>query len=379
MMFSRPPIDRIAFLNISWYAILIVAAIVLGLFIANREEHRLQLPQDTALDLALWGIPLAVIGARLYFVFFQWDYFSDDLLSIFDIKSGGLAIFGGILGGLLAARIVSGRKNVPMSSILDMVAPSLLIGQAIGRWGNYINMEAFGMRIYDEALQFFPFGVEIPVGNVWYWQMATFFYESAWCLLAFLVLWALRTRTERKGDAFFFYLLLYCMERTVVEGLRDDSLTFYNEFVRVSQIFSAIACLVVIVLFFRRQKASLHRIATLVASCIGFATVFIGEFERGAYAALLFPFAQILLVAMLLFGAVSFLFALIRRVPFSRTLLQLLVLLAGIGVFIGGLNRLSEDNTLYVSLRQIICVFQWLASGFLLYNFTSAQENMQTL
>ena len=111
-MLSRPPLDRIAFLGISWYSLFIVTGVVLGILLATREEKRLGLPKDTTIDFAILAIPLALVGARLYYVLFQWDSFSEDLLSIFDIRSGGLAIYGGVLGGLLAAWLVSKRKQI---------------------------------------------------------------------------------------------------------------------------------------------------------------------------------------------------------------------------------------------------------------------------
>ena len=140
-------IDRIAFWGISWYALLIVAAILLGWSLCAREARRLHLPQDTIVDFLLWAIPLGVIFARLYYVVFRFNMYSEDLLSIFNIREGGLAIFGGVIGGLIAARIVSRKHGVPMLTLLDIVAPALALGQGIGRWGNYINMEAYGLRI----------------------------------------------------------------------------------------------------------------------------------------------------------------------------------------------------------------------------------------
>ena len=113
-----------------------------------------------------------------------------------------------------------------------------MLGRGIGRWGNYINMEAYGLRIAEESLQFFPFAVEIPVGDVWYWHMATFFYEFCWDMFVFVLLMVIRNHRRRKGDVFCWYLLLYCSGRTVIEGLRNDSLTFISEFVRISQILS---------------------------------------------------------------------------------------------------------------------------------------------
>lgn len=240
-MLSRPLLDRVAFLGISWYAVLIVGAMVIGYFLASNEARRLRLPQDTVIDFMLYAVPLGIICARLYYVAFRFNDYSDNLLSVFNIREGGLAIYGGVIGGLIAAKLVSRKHKISMLTLLDVVAPALVLGQGIGRWGNYINMEAYGLRIAEESLQFFPFAVEIPVGDVWYWHMATFFYEFCWDMLVFVLLMAIRKHRRRGGDVFCWYLLLYCSGRTVIEGLRNDSLTFISEFVRISQILSAVA------------------------------------------------------------------------------------------------------------------------------------------
>lgn len=371
-MLSRPPLDRIAFWGISWYSLFIVAGVVIGIGLAGREEKRLRLPSDTAIDFAIWAIPLALVGARLYYVFFRWDAFAGDLLSIFNVRGGGLAIYGGVLGGLLAARIVSGRKGIALASLLDLVAPSLVLGQAIGRWGNYFNMEAYGFRLSDPALQFFPFAVEIPVGDVWYWHMATFFYEFCWDLLVFALLMAIRRYTRRKGDVFCFYLLLYCAGRTVIEGLREDSLTFLSEFVRISQVFSALVCVAVVVVFFLRLKRRGQPlfILALISTLLALAGCFIGEFERGAYA-FLFVYAQLLLLALLLCQLVLAALCLFdeRRRKVKNLVPLAVAALFAAGVLLAGIGRANVSNQLYVSWRQIACMLHMIASGMLLYPF----------
>ena len=251
-MLSRPMFDRIAFFGISWYAVFIVTAIVIGLILASHEANRKNLPQDTIVDFLIYAIPLGIVCARLYYVFFRFNMYSEDLLSVFNIREGGLAIYGGVIGGLIAARLVSRKHRISMLTLLDVVVPALALGQAIGRWGNYINMEAYGLRISEKALQFFPFAVEIPVGQVWYWHMATFFYEFCWDILVFAILLIVRRHVRERGDVFSWYLLLYCAGRTVIEGLRNDSLTFISEFVRISQVFSALASFGVVIYFFLR-------------------------------------------------------------------------------------------------------------------------------
>ena len=368
-MLSRPMIDRIAFWGISWYALLIVAAILIGWALCSREARRLRLPQDTIVDFLLWAIPLGVIFARLYYVVFRFNMYSEDLLSIFNIREGGLAIFGGVIGGLIAARIVSRKHGVPMLTLLDIVAPALALGQGIGRWGNYINMEAYGLRISESYLQFFPFAVEIPVGDVWYWHMATFFYEFCWNVLVFALLLAVRRHQRRRGDVFGWYLLLYCAGRTVIEGLRNDSLTFISEFVRISQVLAALAALGVVIWFFARirDRISAVTIAPMACAVLCIVTTFLGEFERGAYSTL-FLYSQLCLVLLIACNVVIIALWTVDSGRFDgRIALPLIIsslLLAAL--LAAGLPRANADNTYYVSLRQIAAMLQLILCGWLL-------------
>ena len=377
-MLSRPLLERTAFFGISWYAILIVGALVIGLILCTREARRLHLPQDLAIDFLLYAIPLGIIGARLYYVLFRFGDYSDNLLAIFDIRGGGLAIYGGVIGGLIAAKLVAKKDGVPILTILDLVAPALVLGQGIGRWGNYINMEAYGLRISEPYLQFFPFAVEIPVGDVWYWHMATFFYEFCWDLLVFELLMVIRRHARRHGDVFCWYLLLYCAGRTVIEGLRTDSLTFISEFVRISQVLSAIAALCVVIYFFVRirDRISAVTIAPLVSAVLCIVTTFLGEFERGAYSSL-FAFSQWSLVALLLSQLVIIvLWTLDSRRFDLRTALPLLLCCAFIvALLVAGMGRENADNTYYVTLRQCVAMIQLILCGWLLcYPFCPLQE-----
>ncbi len=368
-MFSRPMIDRIAFFGISWYAILIVAAILIGLAFCTREARLLRVPQDAIIDFLLYAIPLAIVFARLYYVVFRFNQYSEDLSAIFDIREGGLAIYGGIIGGLIAARIAARKHDVPMLTLLDIVAPALVLGQGIGRWGNYINMEAYGLRISEESLQFFPFAVEIPVGDVWYWHMATFFYEFCWDILVFALLLVVRHHKRRTGDVFCWYLLLYCAGRTVIEGLRNDSLTFISEFVRISQVLSAIAALSVVLYFFLRirDRISLMTVAPLICAVLCLVTTFLGEFERGAYSTL-FPYSQASLFALILASLVMIALWTMDSGRFDLTVAAPLLLNAAfiVALLIAGIGRANADNTYYVSLRQTAAMIQLILCGWLL-------------
>lgn len=368
-MLSRPMLDRIAFLGISWYAILIVTAILIGLAYCTYEARRIRLPQDTIIDFALYAIPLAIVCARIYYVVFRFNMYSEDLWSVFNLREGGLAIYGGIIGGFIAARITARKHKVPLLTLLDVAAPALVLGQAIGRWGNYINMEAYGLRISEPYLQFFPFAVEIPVGDVWYWHMATFFYEFCWNLIVLTLLLYIRGHMRRRGDVFRWYLLLYCSGRTVIEGLRYDSLTFISEFVRISQVLSAIAAFGVVIYFFLRirDRISLVTIAPLVCAVLCLITTFLGEFERGAYSTL-FVYSQSCL-ALLIVSAVAIIllwsldcghFDWHTALPWAINIVFIASLL------LAGIDRANADNTYYVSLRQAAAMLQLILCGWVL-------------
>ena len=231
---SRTAIELFG-LSVHWYGVIIVTGIALGVWLAMAREKRFGLPRDTALDLALVCVPAAIIGARAYYVAFAWEQFaSGPWWNVLNIRGGGMAVYGGLIAAVLAGGICARRKRIPFLKLADLAAPCIALGQAIGRWGNFVNQEAHGGPVLNAALQFFPMAVEI--GGQWYY--ATFFYESAWCMLIVIaLLFAERKgRLRRQGDAFLFYVILYALERSIVEGLRTDSL--YIGPVRVSQMLS---------------------------------------------------------------------------------------------------------------------------------------------
>ena len=226
--------ERLLFGVIPVYGLLIAIAIALGAFLCYRQEKRLGLPQDTTVDFALWVVPAAVIGARLYYVAFQWEAYREEPLRILRVWEGGLAIYGAVIGGALAVFLFARVKKLSFATLGDMVAPALILGQAIGRWGNFVNGEAYGRLIENQALQFFPLAVY--VGEEWH--MATFFYESLWDFIGFWILWMNRKRVTARGNLLLGYLCWYGLGRMVIEGFRTDSL-MWGSF-RVSQVLSAI-------------------------------------------------------------------------------------------------------------------------------------------
>lgn len=246
--------ERLLFGFIPIYGALIAGAIGLGVYLCGRQEERLGLPKDTAVDFALWVIPAAIIGARLYYVAFQWPMYASDPVRILHVWEGGMAIYGGVIGGVIAALLYAKRKKIPFGVLADMAAPALILGQAIGRWGNFVNKEAYGERIDDPALQFFPLAVRIGEE----WHMATFFYESLWDFIGFWVLWLNRKRVKTPGSLFLLYLFWYGLGRAFIEGLRTDSLMWGP--VRVSQALSVLLCLCAGgILLFRWRKNRQNR------------------------------------------------------------------------------------------------------------------------
>jgi len=249
--FSRNSIIISGF-SIAYYGIVIALGVALGVMLAMKREKRFGCPKDTVLDLALICVPSAIICARLYYVIFQWDQFRGDLLSIINLRTGGLAIYGGLIGAVAAGFIYCRIKKLPFSRLADLAAPSIALGQAIGRWGNFFNQEAYGAAIADPALRFFPIGVFIDADSTWHY--ATFFYESTWCLLIVIFLLAAGKKGffRKDGDQMLWYMLLYGLERALVEGLRTDSL--YLGPLRVSQALSIILIFAAAMIFAVRVR-----------------------------------------------------------------------------------------------------------------------------
>ena len=223
--------------SIRFYGLLIALGVLAGVMLAKAREERLGIRKDMSLDLALVCVPAAIVGARLYYVAFSWEIYRDDLLKIFSLREGGMAIYGGVLAGVLVGGIYCRARKLPFWKLADLAAPSIPLGQAIGRWGNFLNQEAFGVRVDDPSLQWFPLSVYIESDGAWH--LATFFYESLWCFLivAFLLIFERRKKTRSTGDMFLWYVLLYAFGRALIEGLRTDSLMVAG--LRASQLVAA--------------------------------------------------------------------------------------------------------------------------------------------
>ena len=244
--------------NIAWYGVIIGVGMILATTIAAWRATKKGYKSDLIIDFILFAIPIGIVCARLYYVVFEWEYYAQDLIKIFAIREGGLAIYGGVLGGIVTAVCFCKYHQFSLLKLLDLVMPSLVLGQAIGRWGNFTNQEAFGKLILDPNLQFFPYGVYIE--RLEEWHQATFFYESMWNLAGLLLILFVVSKGRRfDGENTWFYFLWYGIGRFWIEGLRSDSLylfdwTFMGEPIRVSQALSLVVAVVAAFMLFYNLK-----------------------------------------------------------------------------------------------------------------------------
>ena len=244
--------------SIAFYGIIIGIGMLLGITLAARDAERRGIGEDTIYDFALLGIVFGVIGARLYYVFFQWDNYRGNLLEILTLRAGGLAIYGGVIGGILSLMVYCRRKKRNFLNLADSLILGVLVGQILGRWGNFFNAEAFGrytdslfaMQLRRDIVN--PIMINsallqhlVRVNGVDYIQVhPTFLYESVWnlCLLLFL-LWY-RPKKRFTGEMFFLYLGGYGLGRVWIEGLRTDSLLLPGTGIAVSQALAGVCVLV---------------------------------------------------------------------------------------------------------------------------------------
>lgn len=237
--------------SIYWYGVIIAVGFILAVIFAFSSLKRYKIKQEPFIDCVLAGLIAGVVGARLFYVIFSWDSYKDNLMEIFNIHNGGLAIYGGIIGGLGAACITAKIVKVNIPAMLDIGGIGFLIGQGIGRWGNFVNQEAFGTPTD------LPWGmVSENTGNIP--VHPCFLYESLWCLLGVLVLYIV-SRKWRKfdGQIFLMYIIWYGLERMIVEGLRTDSLMTPFLGLRVSQIISgALVIIGTVLLIINLKKAA---------------------------------------------------------------------------------------------------------------------------
>ena len=246
--------------NIAWYGVIITCGMILAGYVAIRAAKKRGYSSDLIIDFMLIAMPVSVICARIYFVIFKWSDYSNNLSKAFAIREGGLAIYGGVIGGIICVIVFTKIKKISLREFLDIGAPSLILGQAIGRWGNFMNQEAFGNIITDPNLQFFPYGVYID--SLKEWHQATFFYESMWSLVIFAILIICRQKSKYKGDLAAIYLIGYGIGRLFIEGLRTDSL-YLIPGIRVSQVVSLVFIFIGIALLYYIKKIEPKKIKDL--------------------------------------------------------------------------------------------------------------------
>lgn len=257
--------------SIAYYGIIIAFGMVCGYLVAAWQAKRTGQDKELYLDLALWDIIFAVIGARVYYVIFSWDYYSKNLKEIINTRGGGLAIYGGVIAGVLTTFVFSKVRKVSFMKLLDTACGGLLVGQIIGRWGNFFNREAFGgytnglFAMQIKRTEVNPSNIThdiikhmVDIDGVSYIQVhPTFLYESLWNIAVLLVILIFTKKKKYDGQLFLMYLLGYGIGRFWIEGLRTDQLLIPGTAVAVSQVLSATVAVisaVILVIMHRKRK-----------------------------------------------------------------------------------------------------------------------------
>lgn len=252
---------KIGGLEVHWYGIIIGIGIAVGLYLVMKESERRGLNKDIFADLLIWAIPISIITARIYYVIFEWNtYYSSHPEDIIKIWNGGIAIHGALIGAVITTIIFSKIKNVSFWQLADIAAPSIILAQAIGRWGNFMNQEAHGgevSRSFLENLHLPDFIINQMYINGTYYH-PTFLYESIWNVVGFLILILLRRVNLRRGELFLSYVIWYSIGRFFVEGMRTDSLMLTNS-LRMAQVISIVLVAVALVLWIVRRASGMAK------------------------------------------------------------------------------------------------------------------------
>lgn len=241
-------------IDIYWYAIFIVTGIILALLVAKKRCKLFNIDFEQILDLTIWLIPTSILGARLYYILFNLDFYLQKPSRMLNFRGGGLAIYGGIIAGIITIYIYCKKKKINFLDLLDLAAPCLALGQSIGRWGNFTNVEAYG----TQTTLLWRMGI-IEAGK--YIEVhPTFLYESIATIIIFIILIIKKDKIKFKGQIACTYLLLYSIERFFVEGLRTDSLMLGN--IRISQLMSVIILITTVFIFCKMSKPKEKTIKT---------------------------------------------------------------------------------------------------------------------
>ena len=235
-------------MNIYFYGIVIAFGLILAVVYASRRSKQFGITEDDLLDGVLWVTPFAILCARAYYCIFSWEHYADNPISVLYIWEGGLAIYGGVLGAALGVAVFCRIKRIKLPMLLDLVSLGFLIGQSIGRWGNFFNREAFGA----ETTSFLRMGLlNSYTGQVTYYH-PTFFYESLWNAAGFLLLHHLSKKRQYDGQIALGYAAWYGLGRAFIEGLRTDSL-YWGPF-RVSQLLAAVSCIAAVAVLLWQKR-----------------------------------------------------------------------------------------------------------------------------
>jgi phosphatidylglycerol---prolipoprotein diacylglyceryl transferase len=263
MSCAAPSLDRvflqIGSLPIYWYGVIIAAGAFLGLYIAMKESDRLGVNKDLIVDLVVFAIPISILFARIYYVTFEWDrYAGGPWWKVFAVWEGGIAIHGALIGAVLTAVVFTKVKKIPFWQLADILAPSLILGQAIGRWGNFMNQEAHGgpitsQSVIDTHYTILPDFImnQMCIEGTYYYP--TFLYESLWNILVLILLLWLRRKNPIRGTVFLTYLATYSVGRFFIEGMRTDSLYIIGN-LRTAQFISVLLFVGAIILIIYRYK-----------------------------------------------------------------------------------------------------------------------------
>ena len=247
---NPPSTLNIGPLSIHLYGLIIATGLVLAVVYACRRSSQFGIKEDDLMDGVLWVTPFAILCARAYYCIFTWEHYASDPIRVFYIWEGGLAIYGGVLGAAIGVTVFCRIKHIKLPMLLDLVSLGFLIGQSMGRWGNFFNREAFGA----ETDTFLRMGLmNGRTGMVTYYH-PTFLYESAWNLVGFLLLHKFSKKRQYDGQVALLYVAWYGLGRTFIEGLRTDSL-YWGPF-RVSQLLAAVSCFAALIVLIRQHFKS---------------------------------------------------------------------------------------------------------------------------
>lgn len=244
-------------LSVKWYGILMATGVLVATLMAIQEGKKRQIMPDDFIDFLLWAVPIGFIGARIYYVVFEWGYFSQHPNEIIAIWNGGIAIYGGLLAGLGVLIVFCKKRQLPIFLMLDIIAPGVMAAQVIARWGNFMNQEAHGgmtTLTFLQKLHLPQFVIQQMYINGHYYQ-PTYLYESVGNLIGLILILSLRHRKHlfKQGEVFLSYVIWYSMVRFIVEGMRTDSLYIANT-IRVSQALSLVLFFGAIILWVYRRK-----------------------------------------------------------------------------------------------------------------------------